>query len=256
MAARTRFPGGIIRATPIVPTLASAPGMWTLAEALQAQAAGIWPVSTAAIAFADHQVSNSDLTTYTFAALSFGAAAGNRLVIAGISGQNSSARTISSVTIGGVAATQLVTTINGASVFNRVALYAALVPTGTTGDVVVTFSGSCFRAACAVWRATNVFSLTPVSTGSDTNDPSTANLSVVAKGIAVGFASEYVNGAATSYSWTNLTESVDADSNDGGDHITYSGACANISADNASLAITADPAAAGSGRAFVCASLR
>ena len=40
----TQFPGGLIRGTPVVPTLfGSAPGMWTLAEVLQHQAQGIWP---------------------------------------------------------------------------------------------------------------------------------------------------------------------------------------------------------------------
>jgi len=38
-----RYPGGIIRSTPIVPTILSAPGVWTLAEALQAKGQGIWP---------------------------------------------------------------------------------------------------------------------------------------------------------------------------------------------------------------------
>ena len=38
-----RYPGGIIRATPVVPTLTAASGIWTLTEALQAQGQGIWP---------------------------------------------------------------------------------------------------------------------------------------------------------------------------------------------------------------------
>jgi hypothetical protein len=43
-----RFPAGIVRSTPVVPTFASAPGIWTLAEALQARAQRIWPRSPGA----------------------------------------------------------------------------------------------------------------------------------------------------------------------------------------------------------------
>lgn len=38
-----RFPGGIVRATPRIPTLAAASGLWSLQEALQARAQNIWP---------------------------------------------------------------------------------------------------------------------------------------------------------------------------------------------------------------------
>lgn len=48
----TRYPGGIVRATPIVPTKASASGIWTLAEAMQAKAQGIWPSTNGDDAFA------------------------------------------------------------------------------------------------------------------------------------------------------------------------------------------------------------
>lgn len=40
---RHRYPGGLIRAKPLLPTLQSASGMWTLTEAMQYQALGIWP---------------------------------------------------------------------------------------------------------------------------------------------------------------------------------------------------------------------
>lgn len=40
-----RFPASIVRATPVVPNLASAPGVWTMEQQLQAQAQGIWPTN-------------------------------------------------------------------------------------------------------------------------------------------------------------------------------------------------------------------
>lgn len=40
-----RFPASIVRATPVVPNSASAPGVWTMEQQLQAQAQGIWPAN-------------------------------------------------------------------------------------------------------------------------------------------------------------------------------------------------------------------
>lgn len=39
-----RFPASVVRATPVVPSLSSAPGVWTMEQQLQAQAQGLWPV--------------------------------------------------------------------------------------------------------------------------------------------------------------------------------------------------------------------
>jgi len=39
----TRYPGGLITKTPVVPTLSSAPGVWTLEQALAYIKAGTWP---------------------------------------------------------------------------------------------------------------------------------------------------------------------------------------------------------------------
>lgn len=39
-----RFPGGIIRSTPVAPSQSSASGVWTLAEALRARAQSSWPL--------------------------------------------------------------------------------------------------------------------------------------------------------------------------------------------------------------------
>jgi hypothetical protein len=40
-----RYPGGLITKTPVTPTTSSAPGVWTLEQALQYIKAGTWPVS-------------------------------------------------------------------------------------------------------------------------------------------------------------------------------------------------------------------
>jgi hypothetical protein len=39
-----RYPGGLITKTPVTPNVKTAPGVWTIAQALQYQKAGIWPI--------------------------------------------------------------------------------------------------------------------------------------------------------------------------------------------------------------------
>jgi hypothetical protein len=41
----TRYPGGLITKSPVVPTTSSAPGIWTMEQALQYIKAGTWPLS-------------------------------------------------------------------------------------------------------------------------------------------------------------------------------------------------------------------
>jgi hypothetical protein len=41
-----RWPGGLIRKTPVTPTTSAAPGIWTLAEAAYWTKQGLWPKPT------------------------------------------------------------------------------------------------------------------------------------------------------------------------------------------------------------------
>ena len=67
----TRYPGGIITKTPVVPTLISASGIWTLDQQLQAKKAGIWPTLPArAIAVASND--SPYITAYPWSGSGFG----------------------------------------------------------------------------------------------------------------------------------------------------------------------------------------
>lgn len=87
----------------------------------------------------------------TFSGVSFGTAAADRIVaIPILAFMASGARTISSATIGGISATLVGTETNGPSSFGQV-IYAN-VPTGTSGTVVVTFSGTMnATSVCGSW---------------------------------------------------------------------------------------------------------
>lgn len=100
----------------------------------------------------------ANASAYTFTACDIGAAPGGgetREVFVSIEWYQggSASRTLSSVTIGGVAATLETPFNNG--VLQAMCVARAVVPTGTTGDVVVTFSNTVFSCSIATYRVMN-----------------------------------------------------------------------------------------------------
>lgn len=119
------------------------------------------------LAYQTSAVDPSDLTTYTFSAQAIGTAAADRRVHVGV-GATQNSPTISSVVIGGVTATQNIATTLGTA--STVGIFTANVPTGTTADVVVTFTGSTNRCGIAVWTSTGLTSDAANATDSGVND--------------------------------------------------------------------------------------
>lgn len=149
---------------------------------------------------------DSAATTFTYNTQAVGTADGTRIVIVGVTGSGANSRTISSVTLTGNAMTQVVfRESGGGGAFVQSALYALAFPTGTTADVVVTFSGSSGRAVIGVWATYNLLSATATNTYSSVASPMTASMNITAGGIAVGMANGYDNGGFTSITWSNLT---------------------------------------------------
>lgn len=137
--------------------------------------------------------------THTSAAINIGAAAANRFVIAAVAYNTATA--ISSVTIGGVAATNIVS-VGG------VGLWAAIVPTGTTAVFVVTMASSVAGMAIGCYYGTGL--INPLVAVDTASQASTATLhsipvSVRGNGIIVA-ASGSEDGPAT---WANIVENVD-----------------------------------------------
>ncbi|MPY72880.1 MAG: hypothetical protein GEU87_01335 [Alphaproteobacteria bacterium] len=154
----------------------------------------------------------ANLTIYTFAAKAIGAADAGRVVAVSIHGRTgTSGKTILSVTIGGVAATQRVFAEGGpGTVRNQCAVWTANVPTGTTADVVVTWSAEVVTCAITVYRL-EISSETPTDTATDILDTAevlTLNLDVAAGGIIIAAATNGV--AASSATWAGITERHDA----------------------------------------------
>jgi len=165
----------------------------------------------ATISLTDNALSGSNSTTYTFSARALGAAATSRRVAVGLF-VSSAGLNISSVTIGGVAASQVViATKNTGAEILITAIYMATVPTGTTGDIVVVAGTSSYMCGIDVYRLENI-STTAYHTATDTtitSDAESASLNLIADGAAIGVFSHNSAGLPRSTTWTNLTEQTD-----------------------------------------------
>lgn len=174
------------------------------------------------------------------ASISFGDARADRRIVAVIHwSEGGTHRTLSSATIGGVAATVHVQRgHSGGSTGLGAAIISALVPTGTTGAVVCTFSGGgTADVSCGVYRLTGLTSGTPTDTDSAESQVTTTDITVTitmaAEGIVIAGYTGSTN-ATSVVTWTGVTEQYD-----GEDNIHRSGGFASgISA--GSRVITAD----------------
>lgn len=171
----------------------------------------------ATISSTDHKVSTANATTYTFTTTAIGTAASDRLIIVACSADGSAARTLNSGTIAGVSATVFATTNNGNACF---AFMIALVPTGTTGDIVITWSGGCVRAGIGVWAAYNVQSTTPTDR-QQSSASNSVSVNISAGGVGAGGACND-NATTPNFSWTQFTENYDEQEEP---NFNHSGAC-------------------------------
>lgn len=171
------------------------------------------PVSAS---FTDHKVDSVDRNTYTFTAASLGTADAARRIAVGVAASAGSAPTVQTLTIGGVSAAKDIRATNGDS---TIEIWSAIVPSGTTGDVVVDFGGGSGVTRCGI----GVFSLVNAgaasSTTSSTADPGSASLTIPTGGAGIGISS---NRKSQTNTWSNMTEQYDEDIEAGG--LSHTGA--------------------------------
>lgn len=170
---------------------------------------GIVPLPAVSVTLlASNLGSTSNLTTYSTAAVNFGAADDTRcIIIVSHTFAASNNTTLSSATIGGVSATIAVS--NGASGGNYgTAISIARVPTGTSGTVDLTFAAGMSGVQFAVYRALNIVSTTAIdfASGGTGNGLSSMTLDVEADGLVIGGATRNTGGNT----WTGVAEDYDA----------------------------------------------
>lgn len=158
--------------------------------------------------FQQAAASGTDGTSFTFTAQPIGTASATRRVVVAIGyGGPAAPGAISSVTIGGVTAT--IDVDSGALTNNRrVAIASAVVPTGTTADVVITFGVTVGRVGIGVWTLS---SGAPTGQTALVANNATGTLTVTTVAGQVVIATGYASRASGTLStaWTNATERYD-----------------------------------------------
>lgn len=182
----------------------------------------------------------TDVTTYTFSSQNLGTAASDRHIIVAVAARalGATACTISSVTVGGVAATISHQVSNNTTNSNVVGLAIAAVPSGTTGDIVVTLSRSALRCRIAAYRATTI-NPTATDTGTDTTAASSQvsdTIDVPAGGCAVAVTMVAIVTPPTTWTWGGVTEDHDATVETSA---SVSGASSAFAASQSGLSVTA-----------------
>lgn len=147
--------------------------------------------------------------TYTFSNVNIG---GPGLIVFGISAEAStSAYSLNSLTVNGNSATQVTNTTFFGGNYATSAIFQNVVASGTTANLVITFSGTVQRTRISVWRVQNYSNATSISSNTATAASGTG-LSVTLTSMQVGSAviGIYTTGTAVSHTWTNLTEKFDS----------------------------------------------
>jgi len=200
----------------------------------------------------DHIASTADSSnqlSYTFASQSFGeAAVDRRIIVAACAGSASIGASISTVTIGGVSATIHTETSNNGNTRNgHVAIASALVPAGTSGDIVVVYTGAGAMQECviSVYRVTRLVSGTPSDTATSDN-ASTLFIDIPERGILVTSGATVSGGGHT---WPSpLVEDIDT----GLDGVQLSNAHTPVQ-QTAASSFSAGPGGGGAGASRYCA---
>lgn len=153
--------------------------------------------------------SSANQTTYTFSGVNIGTADQYRFVVVCVRGWSGSTatRTVSSLTIAGTTATSLVNPSNQYAG----AIYGLTVTSGTTADIVVTFSSSMNNAGIFVYTVNNLQSTTAIDTSDISVTNATASDTLTTKQDGIIIAHMMCGPVASFSSWTNLTSNVTSD---------------------------------------------
>jgi hypothetical protein len=216
-------------------------------------------VAAATRTFLGSSVSGTNATVYTFSSVALGDEAADRCIVVGTGGTDTdtTADPFTSVTVAGVTATRLhfQQGLNGTDTADvSCALYIAEVPTGTTGDIVVTYSNAQLRCGIGWYSAYGLLSTTATDTGDSTADPPSTTIDVEAGGLLFGYVQAYPGGSS-GFTWTGITEDFDA-AVEGTGNSHHSGASDEFASVQTGLTVTGDNVNAANPRVMVLAALR
>lgn len=185
------------------------------------------------VAYLDSSDSASALTTYTFTMSTLGVDVPDRYIVIGYFGRaNSSARSLSSLTVGGSSTSSVTSTsTTSGGFYTEVGIRIVSLPTVPgNNDVVVTWNAGMVRCGVVAWRLVGLQSSTAVATDTSINtDPAAMTLTSLAINDAA-LAVAYDQSAGTAV-WTGLTKVAQQ---------TYISGASGIVSSSGSLSISAD----------------
>jgi hypothetical protein len=151
----------------------------------------------------------TDATTYTHTNINFGEAHKTRriFVIAGASNGTSGGGAVNSATIGGVAAT---IHLNNSQNLIKSSIFSAIVPTGASGTISITYAAAMFQHGIAVYSSYYLLDTAPFDTASDTSNALSFSLDIPDVGIIVAGGCWATTGGVT---MTGVTEYQDTSDN-------------------------------------------
>lgn len=165
-------------------------------------------------AYASITAITTDATSYTFTAAGVGTAGSNRTLIIAVANANlsgSSTPSISDLTVNGASA--------GSPIYQRAAgtnavfvtFYAYQLTSGTTADIVATFSETATRCGIAVYAVYDLQSTTPKDSAEDLSSPCALALDITPGDLILAAAYGTTGSTTEQWSWTNATEDAELD---------------------------------------------
>ncbi len=168
-------------------------------------------VPDATVSYVTMATTSASGTPWDAGTLSFGTPAPNRKII--VATHPGSSGYATGVSIGGVTATPLIRerTINHTTYTNEHSFWIASVPTGTSGNVTITYSGThSTRNNLAIWAVYTEavgFYHAAMTYPTTSTSPQSLDIDCPAGGVILAY---HASSGYSSFAWTNLTEDFDA----------------------------------------------
>ena len=159
--------------------------------------------------FLGSQTFGSAATAFTVTGATLGDAASNRTIVIAVGGGRSTAgtRTVNTLTVGGSSATFIARKNSGAG--NVLEFWSIDVSSGTSANIVATFSAAMATVGIAWWRVLDAG--TPISTdGNTASGWSTQSVTTIGQTGDIAFYAIYDEGDADAYAWSDATERSEA----------------------------------------------
>lgn len=165
------------------------------------------PVAVAHLA--SPAVLNTGGSTRTFSSISFGTEAADRFIYVLVC--RNEAGSSSGLTVGGVSATRIAGAESGGGEVN-VNVHRALVPTGSSGSVVITYGFDPGSVTIDVFSATGAAeaAFDTLEVNNDGSSPVAGAIDIAANGALIGGVAARLSSAGT-WTWTGATEASGSD---------------------------------------------